>query len=282
MGEHMARHLLQGGHELTVWNRSKDKAQALLAEGAAWAASPQDIAAQSDIVITMVTNSAASEEVICGERGILQSARDGLVVVDMGSIAPETSRALAARCAQAGVAMLDAPVTGAPRVAEAGKLGIMVGGDAAVFEQCKPVLEKMSAVIVYAGASGQGSTLKLVNNLILGVAIEAVSEALVLAQKAGIDPARVVEITSVGGARTGAMETRGPKMIEGNFNPGFSVSNMYKDLSNVMSLADEVGATLPTASASLEILRAARSNGLSEKDSCSVVTVLESLANIQR
>ena len=234
------------------------------------------------MVITMVTNSAASEEVICGSNGVLEGASKGMVVIDMGSIAPETSRRICQQCEASGISMLDAPVTGAPRVAEAGKLGIMIGGDESVFEQCRPLLETMSAVTVYAGKSGQGSTLKLINNLILGVAIEAVAESLVLAEKAGIDPQRVVEITSVGGARTGAMETRGPKMIEGNYKPGFTVSNMYKDLSNVMALADQVDATLPTTSATLEVLRAARANGLNDKDSCSVVEIIQSLAGINR
>ncbi len=282
MGRHMAGHVLRAGYPLTVWNRSRDKADALIDAGAKWADSPKQVAEQSDVVITMVTNSAASEEVICGQNGVLEGASDGLTMIDMGSIAPETSREIAARCAEKKVAMLDAPVTGAPRVAEAGKLGIMVGGEEETFERSRELLETMSAVIVYAGKSGQGSTLKLINNLILGVAIEAVAESLVLAEKAGIDPMRVVEITSVGGARTGAMETRGPKMIEGNFNPGFTVSNMYKDLSNVMSLADQVDATLPTASASLEVLRAARANGLNEKDSGSVVQIIRSLSGMNQ
>jgi len=280
MGQHMARNILNAGYPLTVWNRSQDKATALISEGATWADSPNEVAKRADIIITMVTNSAASEEVICGKNGILEGANKGMIMIDMGSIAPETSRSISERCEAVGVSMLDAPVTGAPHVAEAGKLGIMIGGDEAVFERCRPLLETMSAVTVYAGKSGQGSTLKLINNLILGVAIEAVAESLVLAEKAGIDPNRVVEITSVGGARTGAMETRGPKMIEGNFNPGFTISNMYKDLSNAMSLADQVDVTLPTTSATLEVLRAARANGLNEKDSCAVIKIIESLAGI--
>ena len=281
MGQHMARHLLHANHPMTVWNRSREKAKSLVSKGADWADSPKDVAHNSDIVITMVTDSKASDEVICGNAGILKGANPGLIVIDMGSIAPEASRANAQTCAESGVAMLDAPVTGSPKVAAAAKLGIMVGGNQDVFEQCRSVFEKMSTVIVYAGPSGQGSTLKLINNLILGVAIQAVSEALVLAEKTGIDPKCVLDITSVGGARTGAMETRGPKMIEGNFQPGFSVSNMYKDLSNVMSLADQVGVTLPSASASLEILRATKSNNMADMDSCSVIKILKTLANIK-
>ena len=203
MGQPMSRRLLEAGYPLTVWNRTTEKAKVLLAAGAAWAPSPKAVAQASDVVITMVTDSAASEGVICGAGGILEGARSGLNLVDMSSIAPEMSRAIAGRAQARGVPMLDAPVTGAPKAAMEGKLGIMVGGSRETFEACRPVFEKLAAKIVYAGGTGMGTTLKLVNNLILGVAIHAAAEALVLATKAGLDPRSVIEITSVGGARTG-------------------------------------------------------------------------------
>ena len=278
MGQHMARRVLQGGYPLTVWNRTKDKALPLLEAGAAWADSPRAVAEASDIVITMVTDSAASEQVSCGSGGVLEGAHPGLVLIDMSSITPETSRAIAERAAARGVPMLDAPVTGAPRLAADGKLGIMVGGAQASFEHCRPVLQTMGVKIVYAGANGMGSTLKLVNNLILGVTIHASAEALVLAAKAGLDPQTVIEITSVGGARTGAMETRGPRMLKRDFSPHFSVNNMYKDLSNVVRLAEECGVSLPVTGTAREILRAAKSQGKGELDSAVIMTVLETLA----
>jgi 3-hydroxyisobutyrate dehydrogenase-like beta-hydroxyacid dehydrogenase len=167
------------------------------------------------VVITMVTDSAASEEVICGKNGILQGNHPGLILIDMGSIAPEMSRLIAERAKAKGVPMLDAPVTGNPKVAAEGKLGIMVGGPRKIFDVCLPLFEKMGVKIIHVGEeNGKGTTLKLINNLIMGIALEAVAEALVLAAKAGIDPQKVIEITSVGGARTGAMETRGPRMIQ--------------------------------------------------------------------
>jgi 3-hydroxyisobutyrate dehydrogenase-like beta-hydroxyacid dehydrogenase len=175
--------------------------------------------------------------------------------------------------------MLDAPVTGAPKVASEGKLGIMVGGPRDAFDACLPIFQVMGVKIVYAGPNGMGSTLKLVNNLILGVAIHAAGEALVLATKAGLDPQAVIEITSVGGARTGAMETRGPRMVQRDFSPHFSVNNMYKDLTNVVKLAEECGVSLPVAGAAREILRAAKSQGKGDLDSCAVMTVLEAMAN---
>ena len=279
MGQHMARRLLEAGHPLTVWNRSADKAKALRAAGAAWVDSPKALAQASDVVITMVTDSTASEHVSCAPDGVLAGAHPGLTLIDMSSITPETSRSIAERARATGVAMLDAPVTGAPKVASEGKLGIMVGGPRDTFDACLPIFQVMGVKIVYAGPNGMGSTLKLVNNLILGVAIHAAGEALVLATKAGLDPQAVIEITSVGGARTGAMETRGPRMVQRDFSPHFSVNNMYKDLSNVVKLAEEFGVSLPVAGAAREILRAAKSQGKGDLDSCAVMTVLEAMAN---
>lgn len=280
MGREMSQRLLQGGYSLTVWNRTKEKAEPLLKAGAKWADSPKAIAQAADVVITMVTDSAAVEEVVCGKNGVLEGARPGLILIDMSSIDPEMSRSIAARAKEKGVFMLDAPVTGNPKVAAEGKLGIMVGGPKEAFEACMPIFEKMGVKIIHVGENGKGTTLKLINNLIMGVAIQAVAEALVLARKVGIDPEKVVEITSVGGARTGAMETRGPRMIKRDFSPHFSANNMYKDLSSAIKLAEDVGASLPATSISREILRALKNHGQGHMDSAMVITVLESLANI--
>ena len=279
MGQHMSRRLLEAGHPLTVWNRTAEKAKTLLASGAAWADSPKAVAQASEVVITMVTDSAASEHVACGPAGILEGARSGLILIDMSSITPETSRSIAKRAEAKGVAMLDAPVTGAPKVAGEGKLGIMVGGPRETFALCLPIFQVMGVRIVYAGGNGLGSTLKLVNNLILGIAIHAAAEALVLATKAGLDPRAVIEITSVGGARTGAMETRGPRMVRRDFTSHFSANNMYKDLSTALKLAEECGVPLPVGSAAREVLRAVKAQGKGDLDSCVVMTVLEAMAN---
>ena len=280
MGTPLAINILKGGFELTVWNRTAAKTEPLLAAGAVRAESIGQLARWSDVVITMLTDAAASESVICGKNGVLDNARPGLIVIDMGSIAPEMSRSIAERAKERSVRMLDAPVTGNPKVAEAGKLGVMIGGEKEAVDHVRPLLEKVSAVIVHAGPSGAGSTLKLVNNLIMGVAIEAVAEALVLARKAGIDPDCVRQITSVGGARTGAMETRGSRMLAYDFSPHFSTDNMHKDLSTALRLADAVGAVAPAASAALEVLRAARAQGKGSLDSAVVYTVIEQLCGL--
>jgi len=280
MGRQITKRLLMAGFPLMIWNRTKESAQEILDAGAAWAGSPADCARSVDVVLTMVTDSAASEEVICGKGGVLEGAHPGMTLIDMGSIAPEMSRSIAARAKAKGVPMLDAPVTGNPKVASEGKLGIMVGGPKEIYDACLGIFQAMGVKIIHVGEeNGQGTTLKLINNLVMGVAIEAVAEALVLADKAGIDPVKVIEITSVGGARTGAMETRGMRMITHDFTPHFSANNMYKDLSSALNLAGEVGAFLPAASIAREMLRAVKNQGNGGMDSASVITVIETLAN---
>jgi len=279
MGKHMAKHLLDAGYSLTVCDALKENAKDLLAAGAKWADYPKQVAQVSDVVITMLPNSKISFNVSCGQNGILEGAHKNFTLVDMSSIDPSASREIAKYAEEKGVPMLDAPVTGNPEVAAAGKLGIMVGGPEKSYEECLPIFQKMGTKIVYVGKNGMGTTLKLINNLILGVSIEAISEAFVLAAKAGIHPEKVIEITSVGGARTGAMETRGPRMIRRDFSPGFSTSNMYKDLTTAINFANECGVTIPATSISWEMLRSAMAQGKEKLDSCCVMTVLEGLAN---
>ena len=282
MGQEMAAQLLENDFYLTVWNRTAEKADSLLEQGANWADSPAEIAKVSDVVITMVTDSKAVEKVITGENGVLSGAKEGLIIVDMSSINPEKSRELSKVIEQAGCSMLDAPVTGNPNVASRGALGIMIGGPEDIYQKVLPVFEAMAAKIVYVGKeNGFGTTLKLINNLILGVSIMASAEALVLAKKAGINPERVIEITSVGGARTGAMETRGQRMVEKDFSAHFSANNMYKDLSSAVELADELKATLPVANLSKEFLKPVLAQGKGDLDSCIVIEILEGLAAIK-
>lgn len=282
MGRHMARCIMQGGHPLVVWNRNRDKTESLVADGAKWADSPCDVALEVDTVITMVTDSAASEAVICGRDGVLAGAHEGLKLIDMSSIAPPVSRRIAQRAQnEYDVAMLDAPVTGAPHVAAVGELGIMVGGPEQTLEMCRPVLELMGKTIVHVGDNGQGVTLKLINNSIMAVAVQGVAEAITLARKSDIDPEKVFEITQLGGAKTAAMDVRGRRMIDRDFDPGFSIDNMHKDLTTAVRLATEVRASVPAISAALEILRSAKTRGLGQQDSATVVAVLEMLAGLE-
>lgn len=280
MGKEMSKRLFDAGYSLKVWNRNADKLKDLFDSSVEQCSSPRELAEKSDVVITMVTNSAASEEVSCGKNGILEGAHPGLILVDMSSIEPDMSRSIAERAAEKKIAFLDAPVTGNPRVASEGRLGIMVGGLEEVFKECVPIFEKLGVKIVYVGENGTGTTLKLINNIILGDAIMACAEALVLAAKTGINPQKVIDITSVGGARTGAMETRGHRMLSHDFSSHFSANNMYKDLSSGIALAEKYKVTLPSTSISREILRATLAQGNGEMDSCIVITTLEEMANV--
>lgn len=281
MGMVMSRRLMAAGYPLTVWNRTEATGAPLVNDGATWANSPGEVAAVSEIVFTMVSDAAASEAVICGPGGILDGAAPGLIVIDSASIAPEASRAHAERAKSKGVSILDAPVSGGPKVAEKGTLGIMVGGSKEAFDTCEPILKELGSMVLYTGESGNGTTLKVIANLVMGVAIQASAEALVLAAKAGIDPQVVIDITSLPGTgpQSGAMDTRGPRMIKRNFfPPHFSANNMYKDLTGAMRLAEQYGVSLPTVSASRELLRAVIAQGKGKHDSSEVVTILEAMA----
>ena len=282
MGHPMSRRLLAADYPVTVWNRTAEKAKALLEAGAKWAESARAVAEASDVVFLSLTDASACEHVICGAHGLLEGAHPGLVIVDASSIGPDAARAIAAAAAAKGVAMFDAPVSGGPKVAAEGRLGIMVGGPADRFPVCKPILQHLGSMILYVGENGQGVTLKLISNLIMGIAIHASAEALVLAAKAGIDPQLVVDITSIPGTgpQTGAMATRGPRILEHNFfPPHFSADNMYKDLSAALALADKIGVSLPAATVCRELLRAVKSQGNGHIDSSAVVTVLEAMAS---
>jgi len=281
MGKVIAKRLLDAGHALTVWNRTRAAGDELVAAGAKWAESPAAVATDSDIVISMVSDAVACEAVILGDQGIIAGAHAELIVIDCASIEPDASQAIAEKLQAAGVAMLDAPVSGGPKVAAEGKLGIMVGGPPKAFERAQPVLEKLGSLVLHCGPNGKGTTLKLIANLVMGVAIEAVAESLVLAAKLGIDPQRVLEITSLPGTgpQTGAMTTRGPRMIQHNFFPAhFSTNNMHKDLTGAIRLAEKHGVSLPATSVAREMLRAVQAQGNGHIDSSAVVTVLEAMA----
>lgn len=280
MGTAMSKRLLAGGYPLTVWNRTPEKAKPVLDAGATWAAAPKEVAAACDIVITMVTDSRAVEQVVCGPGGVLEGAHPGLILIDMSSIDPATSKSVASRAAAVGVGMLDAPVVGSVPQAEQGSLGILVGGAPEHLDAVRPVLGRLGSKILYAGPSGSGSVLKLINQIVFAVVMEVNAEALVLARKAGIDPQLVLDVLAAGGARTLAMETRGPRIIQRDFAPRFSLANQYKDLTNALAMAHDLGVPVPSAAAVHQIYQAARAQGKGPLDSCAVVTALEAMANI--
>jgi 3-hydroxyisobutyrate dehydrogenase-like beta-hydroxyacid dehydrogenase len=224
MGSQMSRKILEAKYPLTVWNRKKEKAGALISAGAKWADSPKAVAQASDVAITMVTDSTASEEVICGKNGVLEGAHPGLILIDMGSIAPEMSRSIADRARARGIPMLDAPVTGNPKVASEGKLGIMVGGPKETFDACLPIFEKMGIKIIHVGETEKGRP-KLINNLIMGWH-RGRGRGLVLASKRGSTP-ESPGIASVGGPAPAPWRPAAPDDQTRLF-PHFSASNMHR------------------------------------------------------
>jgi 3-hydroxyisobutyrate dehydrogenase len=245
MGRPMARNLLKAGFTLTVWNRSRPGIDELVAEGAAEGAGPADVARRSDIVITMVSDSPDVEEVALGANSIVEGAHDGLVHIDMSTISPDVTRRIAARLAEAGVEMLDAPVSGGQQGAIDGTLSIMAGGKAETLERCRPVLAAMGGKIVHCGPNGAGQTVKLCNQIAVAVTNLGVCEALVFAARSGIDPQVMIEAVSAGAGTSWQLQNLAPRMVARDFRPGFKVAHQRKDLRLALEAAAAMAAPLP-------------------------------------
>ena len=281
MGLSMARNVARAGFELAVWARRPESAQAILDEGVAIAESPAALARSSDVVVLMVTNSPDVERLVAGADGLLDGARNGLVIVDMSTIAPSVSRSMAERCRQQGVSFLDAPVSGGTQGAEAGTLTIMVGGENAAFERARPVLEAMGGRIFHVGPSGAGEVIKLVNNLLVGVIAAATAEALVLGVKAGAD---VQTMADVVGASTGAswqLANQFPlRAFNGTFAPGFMTDLLVKDLGLALDLGAEGRVPLLLTAVARQLFGESQAEGYGRDDYTSVLRVLESVAGV--
>ena len=278
MGKPMARNLIRAGHQLVVSAHNANAARELTAEGAGTAESPRDIAAQVDLVITMLPNSPDVAAVALGPGGIVEGAHPGLIFVDMSSIAPLVARQVSDGLAEQGIPMLDAPVSGGEPKAVDGTLSVMVGGDRAVFDQVKNVLAEMAASVVFVGEIGAGNIAKLANQVVVALNIAAVSEALVLAQKAGVAPQAVVEAIRGGLAGSTVLEAKAPMMLDHNFKPGFRINLHIKDLLNALDTSHDVGAPLPLTAAVLEMMTALRAAGHEGEDHSGLVQHYESLA----
>ena len=278
MGKPMAKNLIRAGHQLVVSAHNADAAQELVAAGASSAETPRDIAAQVDLVITMLPNSPDVAAVALGPDGIVEGAHPGLVFVDMSSIAPLVAREVSEGLAGQGIAMLDAPVSGGEPKAIDGTLSVMVGGDPAVFDRVRGVLADMAGSVVLVGGIGAGNIAKLANQVVVALNIAAVSEALVLASKAGVAPQAVVQAIRGGLAGSAVLEAKAPMMLEHNFQPGFRISLHIKDLLNALDTSHSVGAPLPLTAAVLEMMTALRADGHEQEDHSGLVQLYESLA----
>ncbi len=278
MGKPMARNLMKAGYSLTIYNRSRASMDELGAEGAELAGSSMEVAERTEIFIAMVPDSPDSEDVIIGPKGALKGAKAGSVIIDMSSIAPLTSQKLAAEAAKVGVEMLDAPVSGGEPAAISGNLAIMVGGKQEVLDRCMPILDVMGASVVRVGDVGAGNTVKLANQIIVAANIEAVGEAFVLAQKAGIDPELVFQAIRGGLAGSTVMEAKVPMIMDRNFNPGFRIRLHQKDLHNAMLTGKELGVPLPVTGLVQQMIGALMNQGRGENDHSGIVNFIEELA----
>jgi len=277
MGRPMAGHVLDAGFTVTVWNRTRSKTTPLVERGAAAAASPREVAAASDITITMVADTPDALDVILGPQGVAHGVRPGSVVVDMSTISPAATREVARRLAERGAEMLDAPVSGGEKGAIDGTLSIMVGGKPEVFERVLPVFQKMGRQIVHLGESGAGQVTKACNQLVLSLTLLGVAEALTLARKAGVDPAKVRAALLGGFAQSRVLELHGERMIDGNFEPGGRLALHRKDLDIALDLAHRVEAAAPLSALVLQLMNSALAVGDGELDHSVVVRVYERL-----
>jgi 2-hydroxy-3-oxopropionate reductase len=274
----MGRNLLKAGYPLVVHDVDRGGVDELAAEGARPAASPREVAAACDVLVTMLPDSPEVEAVYRGPQGAFEALRPGWLAIDMSSISPRVSRELAAQAAAAGAQMLDAPVSGGDRGAIAGTLSIMVGGEVAAFQRAFPILQALGKTIVHVGPAGAGQVVKCCNQVVVAVVLEAVSEALVLGAKAGVDPARIVEVLQGGLASTRVLELRASNMLAGRFDPGFRIRLHLKDLKNALELARETGVPLPATVEVEQLMQAARVAGRGDDDHSALITVLEVLA----
>jgi len=275
MGRPMALNLMQHGHQMGVYARRPQSAEPLVAAGAVCYESPAALAAASDMVFTMVTSSADSEQVALGAQGIIERARAGTVVVDMATISPLATRRIAEALAARGIDHVDAPVSGGPMGAQGATLSIMAGGKPQVFGRVRPLFELLGKTILHLGDHGAGQTAKACNQLVLTVTLQAIAEALLLAQRCGVDPAKVREVMLGGIAASRVLELFGKRMVERDFENGIDARLYHKDLNIALDLAHGLGLPAPAAAATLQQINALIGSGGGKSDFSRMIEVLE-------
>jgi 3-hydroxyisobutyrate dehydrogenase len=278
MGGPMAGHLLNAGHELTVNTRTKTRAEQLLSRGATWAGSPAAAAAAADVVFICVPDTPDVEVVVLGDNGIIASARKGLIVVDHSTISPSATRKMAQKLAAQGAYFLDAPMSGGDVGAKNATLSIMVGGDPSAYEKVLPLLQCLGKTITHCGPSGAGQLTKLVNQILVSITNLSICEALTFARKNGLDLEKTIKAVGGGAAGSWQLNNLGPKMIKGDFAPGFMIDLQQKDLRLVMQTANESAVALPAAALVHQLFLAAQAAGHGKSGTQALFTVLQDLA----
>lgn len=281
MGMPMARNVLKAGYPLTVHNRSRGKVDEIAKEGATAATSPAEVATNSDVVLSCLPMPADVLSVYLGENGVVSQARPGQILCDMSTVSPETHQQVAEAARAKGAHYLDAPISGGVAGARDGTLSIMVGGDAAVFGRLKPLLEVMGKNIYLAGGVGAGTTVKLINQMMLAICGMGVFEGLVLGAKAGIDPALLVEIVSNSSGFSRALANWSPGILKGNFAPGFYIDLLHKDVALALDMARQQGVRTIAGATAEQIIQEARAAGHGRDGTAGLIQPLEKNAGVQ-
>ncbi|MGD0624202.1 MAG: 2-hydroxy-3-oxopropionate reductase [Thermodesulfobacteriota bacterium] len=279
MGKPMAGHLVKAGHRVYVYDLNPEPIRELSAKGAVACRSSKEVAEKSDVIILMVPDTPDAEQVLFGREGVAEGVKKGSVVVDMSSISPIATKEFAKKLHGLGVEMLDAPVSGGQLGAENATLSIMVGGKPEIFEKIKPLFEIMGKNIVHIGNHGDGQTCKVANQIVVALTIEAVSEALVFASKAGADPRKVRQALLGGFAQSRILDVHGERMITRSFKPGFRIQLHRKDLNLALQAARQLGLSLPSTAMAQELFNAVVAQEGDQLDHSAMVLALEKLAN---
>ncbi len=274
----MAINLIRAGYSLTVWNRTKSKMNELIEIGAKAADSPRSVAENSDVVITMVSDSPDVEAVILGDRGIIEGVHEGLLIIDMSTISPEVTRRIATVLREKRVEMLDAPVSGGDIGARDGTLSIMVGGSPKSFEDALPFFKAMGKRITYMGVNGMGQTAKLCNQVIVALNLQATCEGLMLGAAAGLDLSRLIEVLTGGASNSWQLANLGPKIVKRDFAPGFRVKHQLKDIRLALETAETLNLPLPATGLIQQLFRSAEAEGLGENGTQAFIVGIEKLA----
>ena len=278
MGKPMARNLVKAGYSLVVYNRSRPAMDELAAEGAVLADSPKTVAQQTDVVISCVSDSPDVEAIALGSNGIIDSAKAGLLYIDMSTIAPATAREVYTALKAKGIDTLDAPVSGGDIGAQQGTLSIMVGGDETAFQRSLPILQVMGKNIVYIGEAGAGQVTKACNQIVVALTVQAVAEALTLARKSGVDVAKVRDALMGGFAQSRVLEVHGKRVLDGDFQPGFKLNLHRKDMAIVLQAGREVGVPLLGSAQVTTLMDALIAQGKGDLDNAALATLYELLA----
>jgi 2-hydroxy-3-oxopropionate reductase len=281
MGKSMARNILKAGFPVLVHNRSQSAVDELVAEGAARANSPKEVAEQVDVVFTNLPDSPDVEKVVLGENGIIEGAHDGLIFVDNSTIKPASARMIAEKLSVKNVFALDAPVSGGDIGAKNGTLTIMVGGDASALEQVMPVFQAMGKTITHVGEAGAGQVAKAANQIMVAAQMVAMGELLVFSKKAGVDPRKVVEAIKAGAAQCWTLDVKPPRLFEGNRNPGFKAYMQLKDLKIILDTAKEYDIPVSSTTENTDLFQQMIDAGMGELDNSAVVGVIEKLAGVE-